>query len=126
MKQRSLVSDTMKAFLDNPEENLEDKVDQPVLEEVGNNVKEDRAALARVREEYKGDAEALAYLDMIASSTNALAIKRAEARFACEREEIAIERRMAAKRWSSTVMALYISKGSTLVRMFILIFPLLP
>ena len=38
------------------------------------------AALARVREEYREDPEALAYLDMIASSTNALAVKRAEAR----------------------------------------------
>ena len=125
LEQRSLVSDTMKAFLDNPEENLEDKIDQPVLEEVQGKVDEDIASLKRVRKDYERDAEALRYLDMIASSTNALAVRRAEARFACEREEIAIERRMAAKRWSSTVMAMSISKGSTLVRMFILVFTLL-
>lgn len=125
LQQRSVVSDAMKALLENPEEHLEDKVDQPLLEEAAQKVEEDRAALDRVRAQYSDDEVVLAYLDSLSSITHALAVKRSEARFACERTEIAIERRMAAKRWSSTVMAMSISKASTLLRMFILIFTLL-
>lgn len=125
LQQRSTVSDAMQAFLDNPEEHLEDKVDQPLLDEASRKVDDDRAAMERARERYSDDEVAIAYLDSISSITNSLAIKRAEARFACEREEISIERRMAAKRWSSTVMAMSISKTTTLLRMFFLIFTLL-
>lgn len=125
LQQRSTVSDAMQSFIDNPEEHLEDKVDQPLLEESTNKVDEDRLVLERARKRFGEDEVAIAYLDSISSITHSLAVKRAEARFACEREEIAIERRMAAKRWSSTVMAMSISKTTTLLRMFFLIFTLL-